>query len=444
MGASLSIQPKYPKQVSTAIFTQNITCLPNDILLHIFSYLTVCELARMSFISKQWRQFSQDDRLWSNICKINHNENYLKMFDTPFVKENGWYKTFKLIKGINFSTHSFNGFCLHGPHKMAISMDLFASADLNGIYVHNLITGKKLHFIDNPLKAFTIINLAISRNLLICSYESYAAIYNVNNYPILIWNLDTGAYLSAFKEHTAVVTALAACDNVVVSGSKEGTIKWWNADTQVCIKTISAHVGQVNCLVLCNNYSISAGADGDIKIWRDLSTECFRILHDSKSVNAIASDGISVFSGGDDKMIKIWDLETGTATTLGQHEDKIKQILIQNHLLVSKDDHGVMVMNKDTRVLCDIRNTVIREVRSDEKDASANVYVWDLNSKTCVKKYYSAAPKFVAMQGEVLLIPNKDLFFSSGITLYSLNGYKSLEESSFSKLIGFVKKKLTL
>jgi len=423
--------------------TKDIHCLPSDVLSHILSYLSLYEVVRLSHVSTQWKKYlAQNEGFWKNICQINHKESYLKMFNTSYVQENGWYKTFKLIKGINFATHSFKGSNLNGPHKMAISMDLCASADRNGIRVYNLVSGEKLYSIKYRSDDSASINIAISGNFLIDSYSTN------KSYSINIWDLKTGQSLSSLEGHTEAITAIDARDNVIVSGSKSGMIKWWDIQAKTtCTQTISVHKGyMVNSVILCDKYSISAATDGNIKIISLSTFECIKTLsNNGQSVNTLASDGTSIFSGGDDKEIKIWNLKTGEYSVLGKHEDSIQHILVQNRFLCSRDDHNITTvagMNND--LVMSHNKAIIRLLDPNEnrKAAADNVFLWDLKSKTRLKTSYRCLThKSLAFQGEVLLIADKTALSRKSIcTLYPLNGYKSLNLETSVGIIGKVKK----
>lgn len=47
--------------------TQNISKMPDKVLLHIFSYLEHREICRLATICKKWRQIAYDTRLWANV-----------------------------------------------------------------------------------------------------------------------------------------------------------------------------------------------------------------------------------------------------------------------------------------------------------------------------------------------------------------------------------------
>jgi hypothetical protein len=59
-----SIRSKEMETEEEDCFESPASILPEDCLLHIFSYLTISELGRASRVSKSWKYISESDILW--------------------------------------------------------------------------------------------------------------------------------------------------------------------------------------------------------------------------------------------------------------------------------------------------------------------------------------------------------------------------------------------
>jgi hypothetical protein len=71
------------------------------------------------------------------------------------------------------------------------------------------------------------------------------------------------------KGHLHAVVALCCTDNVVISGSKDMTIKIWDARTDRHVTTLRGHRGQITslCTSLDSKVLFSSSADRTIKMW---------------------------------------------------------------------------------------------------------------------------------------------------------------------------------
>jgi WD40 repeat protein len=106
----------------------------------------------------------------------------------------------------------------------------------------------------------------------------------------------------------------------------------------------------------------SGGDDRVIKVWDVQTGECLRTLHGHENwIQAIAfsPDGTCIASGSNDQTIQLWDTATGERLqTLQSHHNRIwavafsevKTSSTENHLLLisGSEDETVRVWNLDT------------------------------------------------------------------------------------------------
>ena len=113
--------------------------------------------------------------------------------------------------------------------------------------------------------------------------------------------------------HFGDVKTAAIKNNMIVTGSEDKTLKIWNRETRELQNTLTGHTAAVTGVKITEQNIISSSYDGTIRFWDlvDHSTECILPAH-SSSVNTIAvsQNGKFLVSGGGDKTIKIWDLNS--------------------------------------------------------------------------------------------------------------------------------------
>ena len=125
--------------------------------------------------------------------------------------------------------------------------------------------------------------------------------------------------LRTFEGHRGEVTdvAISTGRRIVVSGSKDGTIRVWDMDTGFTLRTIEAHsVNGINALAITPNGKLaaSAGGDGLVCFWDLESGLCLGTMvgHSGEVFGvALTADGRYAVSGGEDGTVRVWDVING-------------------------------------------------------------------------------------------------------------------------------------
>ncbi len=148
-------------------------------------------------------------------------------------------------------------------------------------------------------------------------YKTMAILTNsVTNpqYPLRVWDIETGTLLATLWGHTAGVTALCLTPDGkrLVSASEDRTLIVWDLAAGKALRTLSGHTANITAVgVTPDGQSvISASEDHTLNVW-DLS----RQIHPTQpghtaAVRAIAvtSDGRHAVSASDDHTLRVWDL----------------------------------------------------------------------------------------------------------------------------------------
>lgn len=150
---------------------------------------------------------------------------------------------------------------------------------------------------------------------------------------VRVWNCQSG-------ECQSTVQVGGEVDSILIEGGflfvglktvrAQGQIRIWNMSTMQDI-ILDGHVGQVSALAAANGMLFSGGQDKSIRVWKmnpaSGAFECAAVLEAAgqdghrASVSCMCTSGPFLFSGDTAGTIKVWDLEAGV----------VKQTLIKAH-----------------------------------------------------------------------------------------------------------------
>mmetsp|Transcript_26225 Transcript_26225/g.34013 ORF Transcript_26225/g.34013 Transcript_26225/m.34013 type:complete len:759 (-) Transcript_26225:76-2352(-) len=127
--------------------------------------------------------------------------------------------------------------------------------------------------------------------------------------------------LRAFTDHQAGISQVSSnpYGNLIVSGSRDGTINFWDMMSGVSVKNISLKIGAITSVQISQNgmYLLGSFRHGPIRLWdlrMDKPLQRFKGAHNSSGSFIRASFGLQdkiVIGGSDDGQCWVWDLKSG-------------------------------------------------------------------------------------------------------------------------------------
>ncbi len=195
------------------------------------------------------------------------------------------------------------------------------------------------------------------------------------NKTIKVWETATAKETNTLLGHTAPVKALAlnGAGDALASAGQDGTIILWELPHGKKIIELKGHTDEVTCLAFCprigelNPILVSGSTDRTIRIWDGGDTPQLKKKIDAGcGVLAVAAarDNKTVFSAGDDNLIRVWDARTGKLlNTLAGHEDMVVSLAIADKVKIVD---GEAVAETDKLLISGGRDRTMR--------------VWDLDN----------------------------------------------------------------
>ncbi len=170
---------------------------------------------------------------------------------------------------------------------------------------------------------------------------------------IKIWN--NSKVIQTLEGHTDYVYALeyAKSETILISGSKDATIRLWNSVTFVLVITLYHHEDSVNSLLVLPNKSLASGScDKKISIWNLNTFEMiFSLKGHEGCVNALVlyDRNKYLLSGSTDQTIIIWDISNSfkLAEILRGHQGSINSLVIHQEKIASaSSDKSIKLWSK--------------------------------------------------------------------------------------------------
>ncbi|XP_056136511.1 cilia- and flagella-associated protein 52 [Lampris incognitus] len=172
---------------------------------------------------------------------------------------------------------------------------------------------------------------------------------------VSVWELLQGGYqlLELMKEHKATVTCIKikSNDKECVTASSDGACIIWDLMRFVRIQMVLANtLFQCVCYHPEGHQIITSGTDRKIGYWDLYDGSAIRELEGSQAGAIygmdITQDGGHFVTGGDDKLVKVWNYPEGEVTHVGLgHSGSITSVTIcaNNHTLVSTSADGAIL-----------------------------------------------------------------------------------------------------
>ncbi|XP_068179872.1 uncharacterized protein si:ch211-154o6.3 [Antennarius striatus] len=167
--------------------------------------------------------------------------------------------------------------------------------------------------------------------------------------------------LRLLEGHNDIVTCVAAVDNLVISGSRDTTVKVWHVPTATEHKNLGGHTGGVTCLSApppeyCKRLSralslsdkerfiLSGSSDCYVKIWALSIGQCVKSIYTFNAVTALCfvpeEDGC-IITGSDGGKVQAWSWHTfENCQSVNAHQEAVTSVQSQGPLVFTGSAEG--------------------------------------------------------------------------------------------------------
>ncbi|KAF7948898.1 hypothetical protein EAE96_008080 [Botrytis aclada] len=157
------------------------------------------------------------------------------------------------------------------------------------------------------------------------------------------------------EHHTAAVLDLAFDERYIVTCSKDVSICIWDRLSGQLIKQVRGHSGPVNAVQLRGNSIVSCSGDFRVKLWNiDTGKNIREFSRHTKGLacSQFSEDSKYIASAGNDKTIRIWNANTGECLKLiNAHENLVRSLHIDSisgRLISGSYDQDIKVWDMET------------------------------------------------------------------------------------------------
>ncbi|XP_039991368.1 F-box/WD repeat-containing protein 10 [Xiphias gladius] len=161
--------------------------------------------------------------------------------------------------------------------------------------------------------------------------------------------------VSAMRGHVGSIRAVLLCEDrdLVITASRDASIRCWNLKTDRCEMVLYGHAGTVNCLDVHADRLVSGAKDCIVKVWSLHTGKHFEDLNFKHpgSIQCVRISATEVYSSCDRGLVKIWDMEKAALLrVIAAHRSSVKCLFFDKWHLLSGDFNGhVMAWSIDCR-----------------------------------------------------------------------------------------------
>lgn len=164
-----------------------------------------------------------------------------------------------------------------------------------------------------------------------------------------LWNVVTGECIQEFRGHRGAIRCVQFTGNQIVSGSYDCTIRLWCALQGHCLRVFSAHTNRVYTLLFDGYHIISGSLDTTIRIWNAHTGALKQTFYGHRSLTselAFGSEQNILVSSNADETIRVWHMNSGKCVHVlagpHKHQSAVTCVQLTRNFIISSGDDGTV------------------------------------------------------------------------------------------------------
>ncbi|CAL8077039.1 unnamed protein product [Calicophoron daubneyi] len=164
-----------------------------------------------------------------------------------------------------------------------------------------------------------------------------------------LWNAENGSCLRVFQGHRGAIRCVQFAGYCVASGSYDCTVRLWCILTGACLRVFTAHRNRVYTLLFDGSLVISASLDTTIRVWKAASGTLERTFCGHRSLTSELAYGKSqriLVSSNADETIRVWDIGSGLCLHVlagpNKHQSAVTCVQLSRNFIISSSDDGTV------------------------------------------------------------------------------------------------------
>ncbi|KAK9455333.1 WD40-repeat-containing domain protein [Dipodascopsis uninucleata] len=335
-GEEKLIHPAVQKQIDF------VKCFPSEISTQIFAQLPLQAVVNCMLVSKCWSSMVDSNTVWKSLFKqqkkwrvkknVPKNVDWKRLYRTRHELEIRWH--IGVPKPTSLSGHDDSVYCVQFDDEKIIT----GSRD-RSIRIWDTESGRLLKTLGAVAESEVGSGRGHDRSVLCLQFDDKIMVSGSSDSSFIIWDMQTYEMLHRVFQDTSVLD-VALDEKHVITCSKSGKIYIWDRNDGYKLKnTIHVSDGAVNAIHLRRKYLASVGQDRSVKLWNVETGQLMRkfVGHERGLACVQLSSDLSIcVSGGNDNSIRVWDVKSGKCLKVyRQHVSLVRALHLDGYRLVS-------------------------------------------------------------------------------------------------------------
>ncbi|CAH8847239.1 unnamed protein product [Trichobilharzia szidati] len=179
--------------------------------------------------------------------------------------------------------------------------------------------------------------------------NSHLVVTGSRDTTLRLWNVLTGECVQEFRGHRGAIRCVQFTGDQIVSGSYDCTIRLWCALQGHCLRVFSAHTNRVYTLLFDGYHIISGSLDTTIRIWNVQTGLLEQTFHGHRSLTSelvFGSEQNILVSSNADETIRVWHIHTGKCIHIlagpHKHQSAVTCVQLTRNFIISSGDDGTV------------------------------------------------------------------------------------------------------